>query len=111
MPKVVSEKLLTLAEVVEILESIGKERELTSIETYTLEYAKKFLKISPENARKGVKELVELGVPEEIAVQLINIMPKSKEEVMVILAPSFRVAEKDLARKILEVLDKYRLEE
>ena len=110
MPKVISEKLLTIAELLEILEKIQEERELTSIEAYTLDYAKKFAKIPADSARKAVRELVELGVPEPYAVQIVNIMPRTEDELRVILAPLMKPFTPSALKKILEILDRYRRE-
>lgn len=108
MSKVVKQKNLTLAEVVEILEEIRKKRELTSIETYTLDYAKKFSKTNAENARKAVEELVKLGLPDNIAVQLVNIMPEDEDEIRALLAPYMKALTSDQIKGILEVLGKYK---
>lgn len=111
MPKVVSEKLLTIAELLEILEKIQEKRELTSIEMYTLDYAKKFSKITADDARKAVKELIELGVPEHTAIQIVNIMPRTEGEIRIILAPLMKAFTPATIKKMLDIINRYRPQE
>ncbi len=111
MPKVVSERFLTLAEVVEILEEVQRKRDLSSIEAYTLDYAKKFSRLDPESAKQAVAELVELGVPEHTAVQIVNIMPRCEDELRIILAPLMKAFTSDKIKRMLEIIEKYRKEE
>lgn len=109
MPRIVSETNLTLAEIVEILEKEESKRELTTLERYTLDYARKFAKIKdPQSARKAVRQLMEeMGLPEEIAVQLVNIMPRDPGEVRLILAPLTKVYEEAELRRIIEIIKSY----
>jgi Uncharacterized protein conserved in archaea len=109
VPRIVSETNLTLAEIVEILEKEESKRELTTLERYTLDYARKFAKIKdPQSARKAVRQLMEeMGLPEEIAVQLVNIMPRDPGEVRLILAPLTKVYEEAELRRIIEIIKSY----
>ncbi len=108
MPKVLSERNLTLAEVRDVLEKIESKRELTNLERYTLEYARKFAKIEdPAKSRQIVEELVRtFDLPESIAVQLVNIKPRDQGEVRLILAPLNKVYSDDDYRKMLELVNK-----
>jgi DNA-directed RNA polymerase subunit F len=109
VPRIVSETNLTLAEIVEILEKEESKRELSTLERYTLDYARKFAKIKdPQSARKAVKQLMEeMGLPEEIAVQLVNIAPRDPGEVRLILAPLTKVFEEEDLRRIIEIIKSY----
>jgi DNA-directed RNA polymerase subunit F len=109
VPRIVSETNLTLAEIVEILEKEESKRELSTLERYTLDYARKFAKIKdPQSARKAVKQLMEeIGLPEEIAVQLVNIAPRDPGEVRLILAPLTKVFEEEDLRRIIEIIKSY----
>lgn len=106
MPRIVSETNLTLAEIVEILEKEESRRELSTLERYTLDYARKFAKIKdPLSARRAVKQLMEeMGLPEEIAVQLVNIAPRDPGEVRLILAPLTKVYSEAELRRIIEII-------
>jgi len=109
VPRIVSETNLTLAEIVEILEREESKRELSTLERYTLEYARKFAKIKdPRDARRAVKRLMEeMGLPEEIAVQLVNIAPRDPGEVRLVLAPLTKVYDEGELRRIVEIIESY----
>lgn len=102
--KILNEKLLPLPIVVKILEEESKKRELDNIENVTLEYAKSYSKLSPEAAEKAVQKLVELGLPLEIAVQVVNILPETESELRIILAPLSRTFTTEEVRTILSVI-------
>ncbi len=106
MPKTVSEKNLTIAELKDILEKQEAQRELSTLENVTLDYARKLDKIGdPEKARRLVDELMEkYGLPEEYAVQLVNILPRVPGEVRMILSPLNRIFSDDEIQDILNLL-------
>ena len=109
MVRIVSERNLTLAEVREILEREGAKRELSTLERYTLDFVRKFAKISdPQAARSAVEELMrEMSLPEEVAVQLVTIVPSDPGEVRLILSPLNRVFTEEELRKIIEIVQRY----
>ena len=73
-------KLLTIPEANQILSKIDVEK-ADQIQKRTLDYTTKFTKVQADSAKKVRKELeTECGLSEEEAVELINIMPKSVEE-------------------------------
>lgn len=106
MPKTVSEKNLTIAELKDILEKQEAQRELSTLENVTLDYARKLDKIGdPEKARRLVDELMKKhGLPEEYAVQLVNILPRVPGEVRMILSPLNRIFSDDEIQDILNIL-------
>ena len=108
MVKVVSEKLLTLPQVAEILAREAKKRELSSVEAVTLEYARKFSKVDPGDAEKLFKELIKLGLPGEIAAQVVNVMPRTEDEVRALLAPLSKGFTSEEVKAILERVNAYR---
>jgi len=109
LPKVVSEKPISIPQLKKILEEIGKNKDLNSIESLSLDYATKFSKVSAEGAEKLIKELTEEeGLPSEIAVQLVNIMPTTLDEIRVILAPVSKTFPTEKVESIKRRLDSYR---
>lgn len=104
-----SEKPISIPQLKKILEEIGKYKELNSIESLSLDYATKFSKISTENAEKLIDELVkEEELPSEIAVQLVNIMPTTIDEIRAILAPVSKTFPTEKVESIKRRLDRYR---
>jgi DNA-directed RNA polymerase subunit F len=68
-----------------------------------IDYVEKFSKLPPSKAKRLKKKLMkEVDIDEEKAVQIINIMPKTPEEVREIFHE--RVIIGDLANKILEII-------
>ncbi|RLE60780.1 MAG: hypothetical protein DRJ49_00590 [Thermoprotei archaeon] len=104
MIKVIEERLLTIPEAREILEDKSKKFELSNIEQITLSYLQQFSKVEADKAKNIVKRLVkELDISVEAAVQLVNIMPKSIEEIRTILIKERFLTTEEL-QKILQIL-------
>jgi DNA-directed RNA polymerase subunit F len=106
--KAVREKNLTIPQVKKLLESLGEEN-LDQFQRRTLDYASKFSKVNAEAAEKLVEKLVgEFGLEEEEAVQIVNCMPKSTEELKVFLAGGRKIIEILKLEAILNLLDEHR---
>jgi DNA-directed RNA polymerase subunit F len=109
--KATKERAVTIPEVKGILESIGEE-ELDQFQRRSLDYASKFSKVDPTTAEKLVPELIEkFELEEEEAVQLVNCMPESVEEIRVFLAGGRRIVETSKLEKILALMNEYRKKE
>ncbi len=102
--KILKEEPISIPEMKEVLDNLDfPEEEIPPIVSKVREYVNKFSKISPEKAKILKKKLVEIeGVDEEKAVQIINILPKTPEEIKEIFHE--RVILGDLPQKILSVL-------
>nr|NIR87926.1 RNA polymerase Rpb4 [Candidatus Bathyarchaeota archaeon] len=86
--------------------------QLDQFQRRSLDYATKFSKVDPNTAEKLVTELVEkFELEEEEAVQVVNCMPESVQEMRVFLAGGRRIVEISKLKKILAFLDKYRKKE
>ncbi|MBS7605319.1 MAG: RNA polymerase Rpb4 family protein [Nitrososphaerota archaeon] len=109
MPRrIVKIKPVTIPEVKAILESLGEEN-MDQFQRRTLDYATKMSYLSPENAKKLFEDLKAEGILEdEEIVQVVNIMPKSIEELRAILSGGRKIIETQVLEKILSILDKYR---
>ena len=78
---------VTLAEVEKILEKRqGLIGEFGFEQQTTLDYARKFAKIKLSEAQDLTSELEKLGVKNETAVKLADILPVNKHQLMLILA-------------------------
>lgn len=99
---------ITIPEAKAILESLGEEN-LDQFQRRSLDYVTKMSYIDPESARKLLEELKADGTLEEDeAIQVVNIMPKSIEELRVFLTGGRKIVETAKLEKILSILDKYR---
>ena len=111
MPKPIEEKILTLAEVKKILESLGEEH-LDQFQRRTLDYVTKFSKIDAEKAKELVKKLVdEFELEEKEAVQIVNSMPESIEELRTFLTGGRKIIETSKLEAVIQLLNEYRKKE
>ncbi|RLE66196.1 MAG: hypothetical protein DRJ47_03050 [Thermoprotei archaeon] len=110
MIKVLRKKMLTLPEVEKLLREKAKNTELSSTEQLTLDYVSKVSKIKAEGAVKLFEKLLEFGVKEETAVQIINILPDNEEELRIILIPEGKFYSHEELRSMLELIEKIRKE-
>ncbi|MCW3985703.1 MAG: RNA polymerase Rpb4 [Candidatus Bathyarchaeota archaeon] len=109
--KALKEKMLTVPEVKQLLESIGEEN-LDQFQRRALDYTAKFSKIDAKFAKRLVKGLVEkFELDEEEAVQMVNCMPESIEEIRVFLAGGRKIVETQKLENILTFLNQYRKKE
>jgi DNA-directed RNA polymerase subunit F len=97
-------KTLTLSEAHQILEKIDVEK-ADQIQKRTLDYTSKFAKTTPEVSRKLKKQLeVECGLSEGEATEVVNILPKSIEELRTFTAGWRKLLPTETLEKILKVL-------
>jgi len=98
---------VTIPQVKAVLQSLGEEN-LDQFQRRSLDYAAKFSKTDPESAEKLLTELkAEAMLEEEEAVQIVNSMPKSIEELRVFLAGGRKIIETSKLESILSLLNKY----
>lgn len=107
--KVLKKEPLSLAEVKELVDE-KKENETKKVEMMR-EYLKKFVKISPENAKKLKEELKNLKITklgEEHIVKMIDILPSDVDDVRKIFFGSTVSLNQNEIQKIIEVINKYK---
>jgi DNA-directed RNA polymerase subunit F len=111
--EVKSFEYITIAEAREIMEEIVKKRQekvdLLFETRRTLRHLKTFSKLSADEAKKLVKELLKLpqvGKP-EIAIKIADIMPKVADEVRAIYMKERMLTNEEI-EQILEIVEKYR---
>jgi DNA-directed RNA polymerase subunit F len=109
--KALRERPLTIPEVKKALEALGEDK-LDQFQRRSLDYASKFSRVEPEKAEVLVKILVEkFGLEEEEAIQVVNAMPASIEEIRVFLAGGRKIVETSKLQEILNLLNEYRKKE
>jgi DNA-directed RNA polymerase subunit F len=106
--KNITENKLSLPQVKKLLDSIGEEN-LDQLQRRTYDYVSKFSKTDVESAEKLVPKLVaDYGLDEIEAVQIINCMPKSIEELRIFLAGGRKIIEASKLEAIINLLDENR---
>jgi len=102
------EKHLTLPQVKGLLESLGEEQ-LDQFQRRTLDYTAKFSKTTAEDAEKLVQKLVkEFELEPDEAVEIVNCMPESVEQIRVFLGGGKKIIETAKIESILSLLNQYR---
>ncbi len=97
-------KLVTLPEVKEYLEKLDEETS-DQIQRRTLDYVLKFAQTSKKDAQNIRKRLIkETNLTEKEAVEILNIMPKSKEELYVFTSGWKKLFPEEISLKILEIM-------
>ena len=111
--KVISEELMTLPEVRDVLNQIRDEREKAGIELRyeqkrAVEHANKYSKVGAPESREMVNELLTLEKMKiDIAVKIANLCPRSKDELRSIYAKErFTLTEAEL-KGILDIVAKH----
>jgi len=104
----ISENKLTLPQVKKALASVGEEN-LDQFQRRTFDYASKFAKAAPEDAEKLLEVLVkEYGLEEDEAVQIVNSMPETVDELRIFLAGRRKIIETTKLQAIVELLNEKR---
>jgi len=99
-----TKKMLTLSEAHQILEKIDMEK-ADQIQKRTLDYTTKFAKSTPEASKKLKKQLeTDCGLSEGEATEVVNIMPKSTEELRTFTAGWRKLLPTETLEKILKIL-------
>jgi DNA-directed RNA polymerase subunit F len=105
----ISESRLTLPQVKQVLSSMGEEN-LDQFQRRTLDYVSKFTKVDPASAELLLGKLVkEYGLDEDEAVQIVNCMPESVDELRIFLAGGRKIIETQKLATIVNLLNENRL--
>jgi DNA-directed RNA polymerase subunit F len=104
MTDIIKKEIITLPQVKGILE-IVKPDEMDQIQRWTFDYVGKFAKTDSRKAQKMVKQLIEqCELKEEEAVEVVNVMPKSLEELRAFTFGWKKLILTDNLEKILSIL-------
>ncbi|MCW4010811.1 MAG: RNA polymerase Rpb4 [Candidatus Bathyarchaeota archaeon] len=100
---------LSLPQVKQVLEAIGDEN-LDQFQRRTLDYVSKFTKVDSAAAEVLLDKLVnEYGLEEDEAVQVVNCMPQSVDELRIFLAGGRKIIEAQKLEAIVNLLNENRL--
>jgi DNA-directed RNA polymerase subunit F len=103
-----TEKNLTLPQVKKLLESIGDEN-LDQLQRRTLDYVSKFSRVDIEVAERLVERLIkEFGLDDEEAVQIVNCLPGTFDELRVFLASGRKIVDVSTLKTITSLLSEHR---
>lgn len=104
MTEIIKKEIVTLPHVKEILESV-KPDDMDQIQRWTTDYVTKFAKAESKKAQKMVRQLVDqCDLTEEEAVEVVNIMPVSLEELRAFTFGWKKLILTDTLEKMLNIL-------
>ena len=105
-------KLVSLAEVKNILKKISKERkELIYEQKIALEHAERFTRLSAKQTKDLIAELMKIEHMEEIqAYKIADILPNTEDDVKAIFAKERYTPNDKEIKAILEIVKKHYVE-
>lgn len=108
MPKrIVGRKEITISEAKAMIDAIESPNQF---QVRTKEYAEKFSKIDPAKAGKLLEELLNLKIERDDAIQVVNCMPSTVEELRVFFSSGRkRLIATTQLEEMLKTMDKYRV--
>jgi DNA-directed RNA polymerase subunit F len=108
MEKETSESKLTLPQVKKVLETIGEEN-MDQMQRRTLDYVNKFSKVGADAVDGLLEKLVkEYDMDEDEAVQVLNCMPETVDELRVFLAGGRKIIETSKLEAVIALLNENR---
>lgn len=104
----VSEKKISVPQVKKVLEAMGEEN-LDQYQRRTYDYVQKFSKADAEDSEELLQKLItEIGLEEDEAVQIVNCMPNTVDELRVFLAGGRKIIESTKLATIVNLLNEHR---
>jgi DNA-directed RNA polymerase subunit F len=104
MTEIIKKEIVTLPHVKEILESVEPD-DMDQIQRWTADYVKKFAKAESQKAQTMTRQLIDqCDLTEEEAVEVVNIMPTSLEELRAFTFGWKKLILTDTLGKMLSIL-------
>jgi DNA-directed RNA polymerase subunit F len=97
---------LSLGDIKQILSEKKKEKELNYEQKMAYEHAKIFTKITPAKKKKMKEELLELELPTDIIIKIIDVLPNKYQ--IDLIAEKNKCINDDNKNKIIEIVEKYK---
>jgi DNA-directed RNA polymerase subunit F len=108
--KTLESEPIPAAKVKEILEEFSEKHELSYEQNLTLDHATNLTKLSLEDTEKLIEEL-EAYVEHKQAVRIADIVPRDMADLRLIFAKERNAPSNDEMKEILEIIEKYDIEE
>ncbi|MDE1822997.1 MAG: hypothetical protein KGI00_00925 [Candidatus Micrarchaeota archaeon] len=106
--KQASSRMVSIADVLDILEERKKDGELGYEQQIEYEHAKKFSKLSKKEAEKMKAELMENGMLEKTALKTVEIMPVDITQLKLILVMDRLTPDDEACKKLMGIVESYR---
>lgn len=103
---VLNKRIVSIQEVLEILENRKKESELGYEQELAYEHAKKFSRITKQKSEKLLKELEEIKkLSEEARIKIVEILPKNEDTLRQIIANEPYTLDESEIKRIMELIN------
>ncbi|MFP3256349.1 MAG: hypothetical protein RXO36_00850 [Candidatus Nanopusillus acidilobi] len=103
--EVLNKKLITPANVKNILLKNKEKRNLLYVEERTLKFLNDTYKLDENEEKEILEELKDINLPDEVKIQILEFLPKNEEELRAVLY-THTLSKQDI-EKILNVIKKY----
>jgi len=103
--EVLNKKIITPANVKNILLKNKEKRNLLYIEERTLKFLDNTYKLDENEEKEILEELKDINLPDEVKIQILEMLPKNEEELRTVLY-THSISKQDM-EKILNVIKKY----
>ena len=101
--KHLEEKPVSVSEIKKILDKRKEDGELTYEQKVTLEYAQEFGRTGPRKLKEALEKLEGLGVQDKVAVRIVDVKPKTKDELKLIFEKTRLGLKEEQIKKILDI--------
>jgi DNA-directed RNA polymerase subunit F len=103
--EVLNKKIITPANVKNILLKNKEKRNLLYVEERTLKFLNDTYKLDENEEKEILEELKDINLPDEVKIQILEMLPKNEEELRTVLY-THSISKQDM-EKILNVIKKY----
>jgi len=103
--EVLNKKIITPANVKNILLKNKEKRNLLYVEERTLKFLTDTYKLDENQEKEILEELKDINLPDEVKIQILEMLPKNEEELRTVLY-THSISKQDM-EKILNVIKKY----
>jgi len=103
--EVLNKKVITPANVKNILLKNKEKRNLLYVEDRTLKFLNNTYKLDENQEKEILEELKNINLPDEVKIQILEMLPKNEEELRTVLY-THSISKQDM-EKILNVIKKY----
>ncbi|MCC5447209.1 hypothetical protein [Candidatus Nanobsidianus stetteri] len=103
--EVLNKKIITPANVKNILLKNKEKRNLLYVEERTLKFLNDTYKLDENQEKEILEELKDINLPDEVKIQILEFLPKNEEELRTVLYTN--TLSKEDMEKILNVIKKY----
>lgn len=106
--KIIEVKPVGMPEAKKVMANREKKKELSYEQKLALEHLNKFAKLSPADAEKFLEELSQvLRMSNETMIKILDLAPKTPDELRMIFAREKFSLKEDEIKKILDIVAKY----